>query len=215
VSDIFREVDEEVRKDKALALWKKYGSYVVIACVAVVLGTGGRVAWREYQESTKLAESQRYIAAIQDAQQQSSAALDDFERLADDASTGYAVLASFQEASLRAERGDTAGAVAVYDRIADDGGAGTELRDLARLFAVMQLIDSAPADELQQRLTPLLADDSAWRASARELEAAVRLREGDREGALELFQALTEDPGVPQGIRARAEEMRAALGAAR
>lgn len=213
MSDIFREVDEEVRKDKAVELWKKYGSYVVIACVAVVLGTGGRVAWREYQESNRLAESQRFVAAIQTAESDATAALHDFESLAGDASTGYAVLAGFQEARLRADSGDKTGAVAVYQRIADDGSAGDELRDLARLYAVMLEIDTAPVEALEQRLAPLLADGGPWRASARELTAVLRLREGDRQAALSIFEELSQDPGVPQGIRARAQEMQAALGA--
>ena len=39
MSDIFREVDEDVRKDQSLAFWKKYGPYVIAAAVAIMTVT--------------------------------------------------------------------------------------------------------------------------------------------------------------------------------
>ena len=37
MADIFNEVDEDVRKDKSLALWKAYGKYVIGAAVLIVV----------------------------------------------------------------------------------------------------------------------------------------------------------------------------------
>jgi len=39
VADIFNEVDEDVRKDKSLALWKAYGKYVIGAEGLIVVAT--------------------------------------------------------------------------------------------------------------------------------------------------------------------------------
>ena len=46
MSDIFQEVDEEVRRERLMQLWKRYGNFVIAAAVIVVLGVGG---WRGYQ----------------------------------------------------------------------------------------------------------------------------------------------------------------------
>ncbi len=41
MADIFREIDEEVRRDKAAELWKKYGWVVTALAVLVVVGVAG------------------------------------------------------------------------------------------------------------------------------------------------------------------------------
>jgi len=215
VADIFREVDEDVRKDKATALWKKYGSYVVVACVALVIGTAGRVAWREYSESRQIEEAQKFSAATALVEQgETSAATAAFEALSRESGTGYAVVAAFREAEQRAKAGDRDTAVAIYDKLAGNGDAGPALQDLARVFAAMALIDEAPADEIRGRLAGLDADDSAFRFSVRELLAVLSFRDGDLEAAKTGFRALAEDAAAPSGVRARAQEMLAAMGEA-
>ncbi len=37
MSDIFSEVDEEVRKDRSLELWAKYGKYVIGGSVIFIV----------------------------------------------------------------------------------------------------------------------------------------------------------------------------------
>jgi len=56
VSDIFREVDEEVRRERLEQLWKRYGSYITAAALVVVACVG---AWRGYLywEERKAAEA--------------------------------------------------------------------------------------------------------------------------------------------------------------
>ncbi|MDX1541353.1 MAG: hypothetical protein R3349_08100, partial [Geminicoccaceae bacterium] len=61
--EFIREVDEAVRQDRWMTLWKTYGTYVVGGVVAVVLGTTAGVGWREWQERSRLAEAERYAAA--------------------------------------------------------------------------------------------------------------------------------------------------------
>ena len=51
VADIFNEVDEDVRKEKSLALWKAYGKYVIGVAVLVVAGTAAYVGWQNYTVS--------------------------------------------------------------------------------------------------------------------------------------------------------------------
>jgi len=46
VSDIFREVDEEVRRDQFKKLWERYGIFFIALAVLFVAAVGG---WRGYQ----------------------------------------------------------------------------------------------------------------------------------------------------------------------
>ncbi len=212
--NLFREVDEDLRKDKLQALWKRYGAVVIAGCVALVLGTAGSVFWRDYQAGQRSADSARFAAAIDLVERgDNAAAVDAFVALADDAGGGYALLARFHEAAARAETGDGRGAVAVYDGIAADGGPDQVYRDLAALMAAMQLANSASAADIETRLQALLADDNPWRFSARELIAAVAVREGRTAAAVESFRTLAEADEAPPGLRARARQMLDALGA--
>ena len=213
MADIFQEVDEDVRRDKAMALWRKYGSYVIIACVAIVIGTAGRVGWRAYKADQQAEESGRYVIAAQLLEKGDTAgAIASFQSLAADANTGYRVIARFQVATAKFKAGDKDGALAVYDGIAADDGMDSIFRDLARLQAVMLLVDDGALDDLNRRLTPLLADGSPWRYSALEMQAVLKHREGDAAGARAAFKALSEDAGAPAGMRRRATQMLAALG---
>jgi hypothetical protein len=213
VADIFHEVEEDVKRERYEKLWKAYGKYLIAVLAAVVLGTAGTVFWRDYQRGQREAESERFTAALALVQAGRNAdAANAFAELADEAGAGYRVLALFQRASAQLGSGDTAGAVATYDRIADDGGASAVLRDLGRLLAARALLDTAPAGEVEARLAPLRADANPWRHSARELTAVLALKAGDVAAAREGFQALADDLSAPSTTRARAAELLAALG---
>ena len=61
LSDIFEEVDEEIRKDKFSQLWKKYGSWL-IACVAVILVSAvGFVQWQNYNHEMRAQSSAKFM----------------------------------------------------------------------------------------------------------------------------------------------------------
>lgn len=215
MAEIFHEVDEDVRRERYGKLWKTYGKYVAGAIVGIVVATVAVVGWRQYQQSQREVEGQRFAAALALAVEGRSAdAANAFTELAGDAGGGYGVLARFQAAAALKAAGASDRAVAVYDQIAANGGGGEVLADLASLLAVQTLLDRASASELEQRLEPLLGDDNPWRYSARELAALVALKAGDRDAAREGFAALADDAAAPAGLRARAAEMLAALGGA-
>ena len=213
MAEIFREVDEDVRKQRYLKLWKQYGAYAIAFAVVIAVAIAGGVGWDRYQQSEREADSLRFGQALQLTQEGRHAeAAAAFAELGDGATAGYRTLARFQEASALARAGDSAAAVAVYDGIASDGGAEDALRDLARLLAVMRLLDIAGADELDARLAPLLGEEAVWRYSARELSGLVARKRGEVAEAREIFSALAADPEAPTGMRARAAEMFAVLG---
>ncbi len=211
--ELFREVDEDLRKERYQKLWNAYGKYVVGAVVAIVAITAGTVGWREYQTSQRIEHGARFAAAqklVADGNLQQGA--DAFAALAESAGAGYSALALLQEAAARARDGDRTAAVVVYDRVAADDGFDPRLRDVARLLAVLQLVNSAEATDLVDRLSALTAADNPFRHSARELNALIRVKSGDTAAAKKSYAELSDDATAPPGVRARAAEMLAALG---
>jgi hypothetical protein len=211
VSDIFREIDEELRRDNLLKLWKQYGKYVIAAVVVVLVVAGGIAAWRDHLAAERRAQSVRYsgaLALVRDGKDADAAKA--FTGIANDGG-GYGVLATFDQAELLAKSGDRKGAVAIFDRIAGSSSYDPEIRDMALLMSVMQSLPEGDPQALIKRLEPLTTPGNAFHATALELTAAARLKSGDKAGALQLYRNLADDLGAPQGLRARAAEMAAAL----
>jgi hypothetical protein len=211
VTDIFREVDEDLRHDNLVRLWKRYGSYFLGLAVLIVLGTGGYSFWQRQAESHRLQRGQAFLAAADKV-----GPGDNKEAMAAFASIGstddgYGTLARFRLAGLKARAGDGAGAVSIYDTIAGDGSIGQPFRDLATILSVQHSLDSGDPAALAARLQPLTADANPWRYSALELSGLLARRTGDTKRAIELFTKLSDDHQAPPALRARAAEVLAAL----
>jgi hypothetical protein len=124
---------------------------------------------------------------------------------------GYATLARFEEAELLAKSGDRKAAAAAYERIAAASGIDPVFRDLATLLSIMQGTSGQDVQSVIARLTPMTSPGNPWRSTALELTAAARLQAADKTGALEAYRSLADDLTAPQGVRARAAEIAAAL----
>jgi hypothetical protein len=211
VSDIFREIDEELRRDNLLKLWSRYGRYVVAAAVVALIIAGGVVAWQAHQLSERRAQSARYAGALALARAGKTAdAVTVFASIAREGG-GYSILASFEDAAVLAKAGDHKGAAAVYASIADASSVEPAFRNLALLLSVMQSTPEADPHATIARLAPLTAPGNPWRPTAVELTAAAKLKLGDTKAALALYKSLADDLTAPRSLRARAAEMAAAL----
>lgn len=211
MTDLFREIDEELRQDQLKRLWKRYGAYVVGLIVLIVAGIGGYQAWNTWDLDRRMEQSSQYAAALDQLRAGNRAEAESALAALADSGGGYGVLARFEQAGLRAESGDVAGAVALWDELARDGSAGTAFQGLATLLSVMHQIDSGEPGELEARLQPLTAAGNPFRPTALELTAVLALRAGDHARARELYTELADDRTAPAGLRTRAAQMLEAL----
>jgi hypothetical protein len=212
VSDIFQEVDEELRRENFAKLWARYGKYVIALAVLLVLATAGVVQWRQYQQHQREAEGARYVGALNLARQgKDKDAADAFAAMAHQGDGGRATLARLEEAALKARAGDTEGAIAAYDALANDGSADRLYRDVATLLAAQYALKNGDPKAIIAQLAPLTTVDNPWHPSALELTALAQLKAGDRTAARVTYQRLADDLAAPQGLRARATEMLTAL----
>jgi len=210
--DIIREIDEEVRRDQYIKLAKRYAPQLTAAAIVLVLAAGGFAGWQKYKAYRAEQEAKQFAQAMTlESDKKVKEAAEAFRTLSQQSATGYRALAGFQAAAARAEQGDVGAAVALYDGMASDSAIEPRFRDLARLLAVLHLMDTASPEQLDERLQPLLGKDSIWQYSARELAALVRLKAGDTAGARKQFTELSDDLGAPSDLRGRAAEMLAAL----
>lgn len=211
---LFREVDEDLRHEQMTRLWKAYGGWLVAAAVLVVAVVAGYQGWQAWQRSERAAEAQAFEQAITGAQDQPLKAAEALAAMAEDAGTGYGAVARLDRVALLLENGQRDEALATLRALAEDGGADPVARDLARvLWGLSALEGTEDPAAITAYVAPLAAPGNAFQASAMEVQALAALRAGDTDTAIGLYRDLSQLPTAPAGIRERAGELLAALGA--
>ena len=203
MADIFREVDEAVREDRAKRLWLRYGRLAVTAALLIVAVTAGYVWWQNDQQARRNQGTAVLAAALNQSEGSTLEAADALAGMAATADRGLATIARLYEAALLADANNPA-AVAAYEQVAADAEVDPLWRDFAQLMAVLNRIDSGDPATLTALLTPLSAPDNPWRFSARELTGLLAVRDGEQARAADIFAELAADVMAPAGIRERA-----------
>ncbi len=203
MADIFHEIEEELRRDKALAFWKKHGTKVIVLAVVFVAAIGGWRFYQHQQRSQAEATGARYEQALEllgASRGDEAAAL--LREIENDGSTGYRLVARLRLAAETA-RSDPARGVEAYEAIAADATVPAGLRDLARLRAVVAGFDQMDAPTVTAKLEPLATPAAVWRHSARELLGLAALKAGDYEAAGRWFDQIAADREAPPALRQR------------
>jgi hypothetical protein len=207
MSDIFREVDEEVRRDKAEEFWKKYQNHILIAAALIVLAAGGYRFW----ENERLKAAQEAGAQFEQALQldhdgkgpEATAAL---TKIAAEAPAGYKTLARLAQAAVLA-KSDPKGAIAAYDALAQDASIGSLFQDAARLRAALLRMDAGETDKAKATFEALAVPAGAFRHTAREMLGVIALGAGDIEGAGKWLDMVVSDSEAPAGVRDNAQTL--------
>lgn len=211
MSELFDEVDEEVRREQFKKLWDKYSIYFIALMVLIVAAAAG---WQGYQyfEAQKAAQAGAAFekAAELSDQNKHAEAEAAFTELAAKAPSGYRTLARLRAAAEAGAR-DPKAAAKLYDDIAADRGVGGEWQDLAKIRAAGLLLDSASYADMQQRLEASATPKSTFRHSAREMLALSAWRNNDATAARKWLDVIAEDGETPPGLRSRAEALQALL----
>jgi len=210
LSDIFREVEEEVRRERFEKIWKQYGDYIIAGVALIVIAIAGFELWQRYEENQKLKASETFIGAQELAiggnLNQASAA---FAVVAKDAPGGYAKMARLSQAGVLEVSGQRNEALMVFKSIAkdDDGLIG----DVARLRGGWILAFDGPRSDMDSLLAPLTDPTSPWRFSAREIIAYADFHAGLNAKAQKEFQDIANDKDASQTLRRRCSAMAAFL----
>lgn len=199
-----REVNEQIRQDRAQELWNKYGKYIIGLAVLIVAGTAALTGWNYYRETTAAGFGDRYMEALElsaSGRQDEADAL--LNSLSQEGSGQYPALAEMRIAGELADRGDKAEALGRFDAIAADSSFNPVFRQIATLRAGLLAVDLEDFSSVENRLSALAEPGSAFRHSAREALAIAALKAGEDQKALAWLTRISEDAAAPNGVRAR------------
>jgi hypothetical protein len=211
VSELFDEVDEDVRRDQLKKLWDQYSIYIVAGALLIIASVGG---WRgyEYLEAKKAAEAgAAFDRAVELSEQNKHTEAEAaFADLAAKAPSGYRVLARLRVAGEVASR-DPQAAAKMFDDIAADRSVSGPEQELARVRAGQLLLETSTYPNLLQRLEAAAAPGATFRHTARELLALSAWRANDTTAARQWLDQIANDGETPPSLRSRAEALQALL----
>ena len=211
MSELFDEVDEDVRRDQLKKLWDEYSIYIVAGALLIIAAVGG---WRgyEYLEAKKAAEAGVAFDRASELSEQNKHAEAEaaFTDLAAKAPSGYRTLARLRAAAEVANR-DPQAAVKLYDEMSADRSIGAPEQDLAKIRAAQLLLETAGYPNMLARLEPSTAPAATFRHTARELLALSAWRANDTAAARQWLDLIANDGETPPSLRSRAEALQALL----
>ena len=211
MSELFDEVDEEVRREQLKKLWDKYSIYIIAAMILIVAAVGG---WRGYQylEAKKAAEAgAAFDKAVELSEANKHAEAEAaFADLVAKAPFGYRVLSRLRLAAEIANR-DAPAAAKMYDEIAADRSVDAADQDLARIRAGQLLLESTSYPNMKERLEAAAAPGATFRHTARELLALSAWRANDAAATRQWLDMIANDGETPPSLRSRAEALQALL----
>lgn len=213
-SDTFiREVDENLRRDQAEAVFKRYGTWIIAAAVLLLVAAGGFLFWKNQQVEQAAVNSEQFAAILTEVGEGKSS--DDIARrldvLASESNGSMSGTARLTRAALALQKSDRATAIAQYRGLMDDGDVPQTVRDTAAIRLTQLEFDSLQPKQVIERLAPLAVKDSAWYGSAGELTALALIKANRRREAASLLTGIAADKNVPASLRARAEQLAAGL----
>ena len=211
MSELFDEVDEDVRRDQLKRLWDQYSIYIVAGAFLIIAAVGG---WRGYQylEAKKAAEAGAAFDKASELSEQNKHAEAEtaFADLAAKAPSGYRMLARLRAAAEAASR-DPLAAAKLYDDISADRTIAAPEQDLARVRAAGLLLETSTYPDMLRRLEPATVPTATFRHTARELLALSAWRANDTAAARQWLDVIANDGETPPSLRSRAEALQALL----
>ena len=174
---------------------------LVVALVAALAWWG----WQSYQTNQADKASAAYDRGMTALQANNPSGADAaFAEAAKSGNGAYKALALMQQAGIAVSANKTQDAVKLFDDAAKAAGDPI-IADAAAIKAAFLLMDTAPLEDIQKRLTPLADDKRPLHAFAQEALAMAQLQHGKTAEARQAFVQLQLGQDVPDDIRQRAQ----------
>ena len=207
MSDIFQEIDEDLRQDKATRLWKAYGKYLVSLAIFIILAIAGyRFIEHRNEENREQASELYELASEAGRTGDKKAAIELFSDDRFDGIMGYAIISKLKKATLAKSNNDVEGMAIVLKEIVTNEEIPPYLRNLARLKLI-----ASDSDNYISQLDALIEGDGPWKFIALELKGGMELEGGNLKEARSIFKELTDEADTPNNMRRRASEILKAL----
>lgn len=204
MTDLFEEVEEQLRSDRYRTLAIKALPWVIAVAAAALIAALAYWGWDSYTKGAANKASEQYAAALDAmAKGNEAQAVQLWTDVSKSPSRAYKSLALMHLGGVKLNHNQTDAAVQLFDQSAT-AAPDDMIGDAARLKSAFALLDTRPYAELESRLTPLMKDGHPYRIQAREALAFAKLMKGDAAGARADFVIIASSLDAPESVKARA-----------
>tara|TARA_B100000902_G_scaffold395514_1_gene454255 strand:+ start:5740 stop:6372 length:633 start_codon:yes stop_codon:yes gene_type:complete len=202
MSDILRQVDEELRQDRLIKLWRRYRVYLIGGLILLIGSVLGYQINKSVNQSFYEEEVEKYI---------SSSDLVDFnqtiENLGEIENSNQLLISGIAQikiATLLMENGKIQESKDKLLEIINVGKTDDIITDLAVYFYLMSNLKDIPMDEINTYLTNNKLKNSSFKYLFKETIAIKNLLSGKIQISKEKFEELINDANTPRDIVIRA-----------
>ena len=202
MSDILRQVDEELRHDRLLNLWKRYRIYLIGGLILLISSVLGYQINKSLNQSFYEGEVEKYISTsdLVDFNQ----AVEHLGKIESSNQLLISGIAQIKIAILLMENGKIQESKAKLLEIINEGNADAILTDLATYFYLMSSLNDISIDEINTYLTSNKLEKSSFKYLFKEIIAIKNLLAGNIKISNEKFDELINDKNTPRDIIIRA-----------
>ncbi len=211
-----REVDDAVRQDAATRFFSRFGKPLIAVVVAGLVGYAGWLWYGNSQQESAGALGGQLMAALENADANNGAAAKAAaDKLASVENPAYRGAAMLVQGNVALGNGDVKAATGAFAKLALDGKAPDDLRQLATIRQTLAEMDSIKPEMVITRMQPLLSGDGPWVPAAMELTAIAKMNLGKPADAQALYSKIANRKDVPPSLKARATQMASSLSGAK
>ena len=206
MTDVFEEVEEEIRSERLKRLARNWlpivGGILLVALIAALAWWG----WQSFQTSRAHAGSVAYQRGLEALQSGDSAGAETaFTEAGDKGNGAYKAMALQQRAGIAVAANRIPDAIALFDEAAKASGDPI-LHDTAVYKSALLMLDNnATLEDIQAKLEPLTKEGRPMLPFAQEALGMARLQFNKPAEAREMFVLLTLGQDVPDSVRQRAQ----------
>ena len=196
MSDVFQEVDEDIRQERYKTIWKRYRYYFISIIMVLIIAVATN-AFLRHENFKKVNErSDKFFNAVSISNSNSDEALkllNEFSKTELKSSQYNVVLSLFIEAAINREKQDFSAALNVYSQIAKMENIDIFYIDYANLCAAETLISSGDIEAAIIMLEMLIKNNSPLLLIAKEYLGYVEISKGNYEKSKTLFEEIYEE----------------------
>ena len=199
MANIFREVDEDIRKERYINLFRKYGIYVVGIIIIIV----GSLAGIQFYAGYKVDKNEMLFAEYIDIIENNSD--NTLEKLSESGDTSNIFLNGMyllKESDLLVASGQIDQATLLLSEAIENNALNIIHNDVAIYKLLMINIETLSIEEIKSYQNKLISEVDAFYLTE-ELIAIKFLIEGQKEDAIEKFSELSTNNRVPTEIKNR------------
>mgnify|MGYP001362497414 CR=1 FL=1 len=191
MSELFREIQEDIRRERFDKIWRSVGRFAVWGSIALIAATTVYVVWDNYTQRQVEAKTAQLLRGTERLNSSDyKGAIPIFSAMADDNESSYYSLAMLQKAAAQELNGDSEAAKKTYLALVkhQSGKDESKLSEQAKL----KIAENNAAIEVSKD-SPFyhtLAEQNAWHL----------LKSGKKSEAAEVFANLVNDKDSPRTL---------------